>query len=295
MDLQSNLIESCKLRDGKGKRWKSSVASLGVHGAIIALIVAMGAMTTHKVAAEDRTIHAFVSSHAAPPPPPPPPPPPAASSAPKSTPVVKPTIIPKTTFVQPREIPKELPKVQPVATTADTTPASTSNDQPAGEPGGVAGGVPGGVAGGVEGGVVGGQVGGVLGGTLGGQVGGTPGGQVGGTGTEPAPAPPPPPPPPKPEGPLRVGGDVKAPTVQHRVDPIYPDMARKARIAGMVIVEAIINKDGSVEQVKVIKGLPMGMSESAVEAVKQWRFKPGTMNGEPVDVIFNLTVNFKLD
>jgi len=291
MDLQSNLIESCKLGNGKGKSWKCSIASLGLHGAIIAFIVAMGAMTTHRVAAEEKAIRAFVAHRAAAPPPPPPPPPPAASSAPKSTPVVKPTIVPKTTFVQPREIPKELPKVVPVATT-DTTPATTNNDQPAGEPGGVAGGVPGGVAGGVEGGVVGGQVGGVLGGQLGGQVGGTPGGQLGGTGTDPAPAPPPPP---KPEGPLRVGGDVKAPTVQHRVDPQYPDMARKARIAGMVIVEAIINKNGEVEQVKVIKGLPMGMSESAVEAVKQWKFKPGTMNGEPVDVIFNLTVNFKLD
>jgi protein TonB len=292
MDLQSNLIESSKLRNGKAKGWKYSIASLGAHGAIIALIVAMGAMTTHKVAAEDRAIRAFVTSHAPAPPPPPPPPPPAASSAPKSTPVVKPTIVPKTTFVQPKIIPQELPKVQPVATT-DTAPASTSNDQPAGEPGGVAGGVPGGVVGGVEGGVVGGQVGGVLGGQLGGQVGGTPGGQVGGTGTDTTPAPAPEPP--KPEGPLRVGGDVKAPIVQHRTDPQYPDMARKARIAGMVIVEAIINKDGEVEQVKVIKGLPMGLSESAVEAVKQWKFKPGTMNGQPVDVIFNLTVNFKLD
>ena len=284
MDLQSNLIESCKLRNGKRKGWKCSLASLAVHGAIIALIVTMGALTTHKVAAEDKAIRAFVTHGAAPPPPPPPPPPPAASSAPKSTPVVKPTVVPQTSFVQPREIPKEVPKVEPVATT-ETAPSS--NNQPS-EPGGVAGGVPGGVAGGVEGGVVGGTVGGVLGGQLGGQLGGTPGGQVGGTGTETAA-------PAKPEGPLRVGGDVKAPVVTHRVDPVYPDMARKGRIAGMVIVEAIINKDGSVEQVKVIKGLPMGMSESAIEAVKQWKFKPGTMNGEPVDVIFNLTVNFKLD
>jgi protein TonB len=279
MDLQSNLIESSKLRNGKPKGWKASAAALGVHGLI------MSATATHRVAAEDKSIHAFIAHAAAPPPPPPPPPPPAGSSTPKPTPV-KPVVIPQTSFVQPRVIPKEVPKVEPVATT-ETAPPST-NDQPAGEPGGVAGGVPGGVAGGV----VGGTVGGVLGGQLGGQLGGVPGGQVGGTGTEPAPAPPPPE---KPEGPLRVGGDVKAPIVQHRVDPVYPDMARKTRVAGIVIVEAIINKDGSVEQVKVIKGLPMGMSESAVEAVKQWKFKPGTLNGEPVDVIFNLTVNFKLD
>ena len=288
MDLQSNLIESSKLRNGKRKGWKASLASLGVHGLVITLVVVMGATATHKVAAETK-IQACVAHAAAPPPPPPPPPPPAGSSTPKPTPVVKPVVIPQTSFVQPRVSPKEVPKVVPVATT-ETAPPST-NDQPAGEPGGVAGGVPGGVAGGVQGGVVGGTVGGVLGGQLGGQLGGVPGGQAGGTGTETAP----PPPPEKPEGPLRVGGDVKAPVIQHRVDPVYPDMARKTRVAGIVIVEAIINKDGSVEQVKVIKGLPMGMSESAVEAVKQWKFKPGTLNGEPVEVIFNLTVNFKLD
>jgi protein TonB len=293
MDLQSNLIESGKLQNGTRKGWKASIAALGVHGLIIAFVVVMSATAAHKVAAEDKPIRAFITAHAAPPPPPPPPPPPAASSAPKSTPVVKPTIIPKTSFVQPKVIPKDVPKVQPVATTQ--TAAPTSNDQPSAESGGVPGGVEGGVAGGVQGGVVGGQVGGVLGGTLGGQQGGVVGGTPGGTGTEPAPAPPPPPPPPKPEGPLRVGGDVKAPVVEQRVDPIYTDMARKTRVTGIVIVEAIINKDGEVEQVKVIKGLPMGLSESAAEAVRKWKFKPGTLNGEPVEVIFNLTVNFKLD
>ena len=84
MDLQSNLIESSKLRNGKPKGWKASLAALGVHGAIIGLVLVMSAVTTHKVAAEDKTIHAFIA-HAAAPPPPPPPPPPAGSSAPKST------------------------------------------------------------------------------------------------------------------------------------------------------------------------------------------------------------------
>jgi protein TonB len=284
MDLQSNLIESSKQKQKGGLR--ASAASLVLHGAFIAFILFMGATATHKVAAEN-TIHAFLASHA-PPPPPPPPPPPAGSAAPKSTPTPKPIEIPKQAFVQPREVPKELPKPEPVATTsvADTTPAS-SNDQPAGEPGGVPGGVAGGVPGGVVGGVVGGQVGGVLGGQLGGVPGGTPGGQVGGTGNEA--------PPEKPEGPLRVGGDVKAPVVTHRVEPVYPDVARKAHVNGIVIVEAIINKDGEVEQVKVVKGLPFGLSEAAEQAVKQWKFKPGTLSGQPVEVIFNLTVNFKLN
>src|SRR5207237_7936330 len=137
---------------------------------------------------------------------------------------------------------------------------------------------------------------------IGGQIGGVLGGTVGGTGTatgdakpaEPPPPPPAPPPPPKDEGPLRVGGDVKAPVVLNRVEPQYTEVARKAREAGVVIVEAIIDKNGNVDKVKVLKGLPMGLSEAAEDAVKRWKFKPGTLNGEPVDVIFNLTVNFTL-
>ena len=98
-----------------------------------------------------------------------------------------------------------------------------------------------------------------------------------------------------PTGPVRVGGDVKAPIAINRSQPEYTESARKAHVAGVVVVEAIINKQGQVEQVHVIKGLPMGLSEKAAEAVKSWRFKPGTMGGEAVEVIFDLTVNFKLD
>jgi protein TonB len=83
--------------------------------------------------------------------------------------------------------------------------------------------------------------------------------------------------------------------VRNRVEPEYTDIARNARVAGVVIVEATIDKNGNVDRVRVIKGLPMGLAESAERAVRQWKFKPGTLNGQPVDVIFNLTVNFKLD
>lgn len=278
MDLQSNLIESMKQKQKGG--WKASVASVVVHGGLIAGIIVLSASASHKVNAEDKPIRAFITHEAAPPPPPPPPPPAASSSAPKAT-TVKPVEVPKQTFVQPRDIPKDVPKVDPTPV-ADTTPSS---DNAAPSDGGVAGGVPGGV----PGGVVGGQIGGVVGGQIGGVVGGVIGGQVGGTGTtEPAA-------PPKTDGPLRVGGDVKAPVVTHRVDPLYPEMARKGRVAGVVIIEAIIDKNGEVQDAKVLKGLPMGLSDAAVEAVKQWHFKPGTMNGEPVEVIFDLTVNFKVD
>jgi protein TonB len=303
MDLQNELLESGKQHQKGG--WKATLASLGVHGAIIGLILFISTQATQKVAAEDKPIHAYLSSKAAPPPPPPPPPPPAASHASSTPKVVKPVQVTHQTFVQPREIPKEVPKVNiPIPTTkvaqVDPTPAEPSNDPPGAQEGGVAGGVVGGVVGGQQGGTVGGEVGGQIGGVLGGEKGGVVGGTVGGTGTGEGtggdkPAPPPPAPEPKDEGPLRVGGDVKAPVATNRAKPDYTDAARKAHISGVVVVEAVVNKQGEVEQVKVLKGLPMGLSEQAVEAVKKWRFKPGTLNGEPVDVIFSLTVNFTLE
>ncbi len=93
---------------------------------------------------------------------------------------------------------------------------------------------------------------------------------------------------------LRVGGDVKAPVVVSRVEPMYTESARADRVSGIVIVEALVDKSGAVRDAIVLKDLPYGLGESALEAVKQWRFAPAIRNGEPVDVLFNLTVNFKL-
>ncbi|HEV7427829.1 MAG TPA: energy transducer TonB [Thermoanaerobaculia bacterium] len=94
--------------------------------------------------------------------------------------------------------------------------------------------------------------------------------------------------------PYRVGGDVKAPVAIVHVDPVYPEEARQERVRGIVILQTVIDHTGAVRDVKVLKPLPHGLSEAAVDAVKQWVFKPATMNGEAVDVIFNLTVNFQL-
>jgi TonB family protein len=95
-------------------------------------------------------------------------------------------------------------------------------------------------------------------------------------------------------GVLRVGGDVKAPVVMHRPDPVYPEDARKARVSGIVTVEAIVTRDGVVKSVSVLKHLPRGLDEAAVDAVKQWTFKPGTLDGQPVEVAFDLMINFRL-
>lgn len=95
-------------------------------------------------------------------------------------------------------------------------------------------------------------------------------------------------------GAYRVGGDVKAPILIHRVEPVYPASARHDGVSGIVILEVVIDKDGLVKDVVVLKGLPEGLSQAAIDAVRQWVFKPGTLNGQPVDVIFNLTVNFRV-
>jgi protein TonB len=104
-----------------------------------------------------------------------------------------------------------------------------------------------------------------------------------------------PPPEPEPTGPIRVGGNVKAPVKISAPDPEYTESARAARIEGAVIVETIIDKQGRVRSTKIVKGQPMGLGAAAERAVKSWTFKPATLNGKPVEVYFNLTVNFRLD
>jgi protein TonB len=125
-------------------------------------------------------------------------------------------------------------------------------------------------------GVVGGVAGGIPGGSMGGVVGGIP-------------APPPPPP----QAPVRVGGQIKAPTKIKDVRPIYPPIAQSARVSGVVIIEATIGVDGSVTDARVIRPVAL-LDQAALDAVKQWKFSPTTLNGVPVPVIMTVTVNFTL-
>jgi protein TonB len=104
------------------------------------------------------------------------------------------------------------------------------------------------------------------------------------------------PPPPEPEGPIRfvVGGKITEPEKISGPNPLYPEAARRARIQGVVVLECVIGKDGGVKTVKVLRGLPLGLTESAVDAVKKWRFNPSTLNEKPVEVLYILTVRFNL-
>ena len=100
-------------------------------------------------------------------------------------------------------------------------------------------------------------------------------------------------PPPPPGAPIRVGGDIKTPTKIQHVNPVYPPEAQDAKVSGMVIIEATINAEGSVEVAKVLRSIPM-LDQAALDAVKQWRFTPTLLNGAPVPVIMTVTVNFTL-
>jgi periplasmic protein TonB len=127
---------------------------------------------------------------------------------------------------------------------------------------GVDGGVPGGVEGGVPGGVVGGVVGGL-------------------------------PDAPAPVQAVRVGGQIKEPKKLKDVKPNYPDIAKQARVQGVVILECTISPQGKVTDVKVLRGIPL-LDAAAIEAVKQWVYTPTLLNGVPVPVIMTVTVNFRL-
>jgi TonB family protein len=94
-------------------------------------------------------------------------------------------------------------------------------------------------------------------------------------------------------GALRVGGNIKAPIKIKDVRPVYPPAAQQARVQGMVIVEARIGVDGSVETVQVLRSIPL-LDEAAIEAVRQWKFTPTLLNGAPVPVMMTMTVNFTL-
>lgn len=130
-----------------------------------------------------------------------------------------------------------------------------------------------GVVGGVPGGVPGGQMGGVLGGVLGGL------------------AVPPPPEAPKR---IRVSTGVQEAKLIRKVLPTFPSIARTARITGVVQLEAIIARDGSIQNLRVVDGHPL-LSQAAVEAVSQWRYEPTLLNNEPVEVVTLINVVFKLN
>jgi protein TonB len=189
----------------------------------------------------------------APPPPPPPPPPPAATPEIKVVKKIQ-SDLDNGQLRTPTKIPKKVAMIKE----DEAPPPST----------GVAG-----VVGGVPGGVPGGAMGGVLGGII---------------GTSPTVVP-------KAATPqrVRVSQGVSQGLLIRQVKPTYPPLARSARIQGTVVLQALISKDGSIENLHLVSGHPM-LAPAAIEAVKQWKYKPYFLNGEPVEVETTINVNFTL-
>jgi len=240
------------------KRWPMLVALAG-QAALIGVLVLIPMLTL-----EQLPLAQLSAVLVAPPPPPPPPPPPAPTAA----------TAPRVAHVAVRHFdanqlfaPKAVPKTVAVLPDLPAAPA----EAPA-----IAG-VPGGVAGGQIGGVVGGVIGGV-----------------------PSLAPPPPPPPPPAKAPepatprvIRVGGQVEAAKVISAPPPVYPVLAKDARVGGTVQLDATIGEDGHIENLRVLSGSPL-LINAAVDAVKQWTYRPTILNGKPVKVQTQIIVNFQL-
>jgi protein TonB len=192
----------------------------------------------------------------APPPPPPPPPPPAET--PKTVAV---KVIPRQFDAGRLAQPKSVPNKVAVIEESELPPPSAG------------------------GGVVGGMAGGVSGGVLSGILGSTPAPMIA-------------PPPPKVEEKkavqrIIVGGKVQEAMLMKKVMPVYPPLARSTRIQGHVILNAVISKEGTIQELKVASGHPM-LAPAAMEAVRQWIYRPTLLNGEPVEVTTEIDVNFTL-
>jgi protein TonB len=101
-------------------------------------------------------------------------------------------------------------------------------------------------------------------------------------------------PPPAPIIRVRQGGVVKEAVVIRRVEPVYPEIAKRARIGGKVELEGVIGTDGRIRELKVLSGHPF-LTAAALEAVRQWLYRPTLLNGDAVEVIAPITVTFRLN
>ncbi len=242
--------------DGTGKTNKgwTVMLSFGLQILFIAVMVLIPLIYT------DTLPRATLTSFLVAPPPPPPPPPPPQAAAPVKVVKVVPRQFDAGRLMAPKQIPKEIANIKE----EDLPPPSASA--------GVVGGVPGGVPGGAPGGVIGGIIGSV-----------------------PTAAPPPPPPVAKVVTPqrIRVGGNVQAANLIRKVTPQYPPLAKQARVQGTVKFQAIIGKDGTIQNLQLLSGHPL-LVPAATDAVKQWLYRPTLLNGEPVEVVTQIDVNFTL-
>jgi protein TonB len=249
-----SLITESRNRPLRERSMGSKAVAVAVHAVMLGALVAIPLLEVAAPPAVTPTIMAFVAAAPAAPPPPPPPPAPAAVS--NAVSAAKP-------------VGAAAALAAPVAAPADVQPERSvvHDDSLAG----VIGGVEGGVAGGVLGGIVGGIVSSV-------------------------PPPPPPPPVPAPAAPalVRIGGQITAPALLHRVDPIYPDIAAQSQLTGIVILEAVVDAEGCVQTVKVLRSRHALLDRASYEALMQWRYSPLMLNGIATPFAVTVTFNFSV-
>jgi periplasmic protein TonB len=192
------------------------------------------------------------------PPPPPPPPPPAAEAMAKVVRQIQSDLLTDGQLRTPSRIPE---KVKMILEEEAPPPLAS-----------------GGVAGGVPGGIPDGQLGGVIGGII---------SRTSSLAAVPKLAIPPPP------KRIRVSQGVTKGLLIQKIEPKYPPLALAARIWGQVVLKAIIGKDGEIKELELLSGHPM-LTPAAIEAVRQWRYRPFLLNGEPTDVETTVTVTFQI-
>jgi len=93
---------------------------------------------------------------------------------------------------------------------------------------------------------------------------------------------------------VRVGGQIQPPTLVHRVEPTYPPTAVSARLQGIVILEAVVDEEGTVKDVKVLRSVNPLLDREALAAVRQWRYSPVVLNGTPVPFVLSVSLSFSL-
>jgi periplasmic protein TonB len=235
-------------------RWTTTALSAAGH-VVVMIAFVLSTIFATDVLPLPREVITFVS--VAPPPPPPPPPAVTEPIAP-----AKPSATRKTAVSRPAPVIARVPIAAPVQapdTIAPETGLEGGEFERAGIEAGFAHGIPGGIAGGIVGGF------------------------------ENAP----PPPPPARVEPVRVGGEVSAPRLVHRVEPEYPPIAVSAMIEGMVILEATVDHTGAVRDARVLRSHGI-LDEAAVHAVEQWRYEPLLLNGKATPFVLTVTVSFNL-
>jgi TonB family protein len=92
----------------------------------------------------------------------------------------------------------------------------------------------------------------------------------------------------------KLGAGVTPPTVIYKVDPEYSKEASKAKLSGTVTLSVVVDKEGTARNIQVVQSLGMGLDEKAIEAVREWKFRPGQKDGQPVNVRASIQVNFRL-